>query len=126
MLLLCRFDVSDDHVADFISRAEHVLRLLTAQPGCDGGQLCRATEGSSSWVLSARFASVADYRRSMSGFEVREHVIALLSQARVDEPSAYESIITSADGQCQRYDSLLAKDAGTVALGDAAGRADPR
>lgn len=126
MLLLCRFEVPDDQAAEFVRRAEHALRLLTAQTGCEGAELGRATESSTSWVLSARFASVADYRRSMGGFEVREQVIPLLSEAKVDDPAAYEVIVAAGEGQATRNVSLLAKDGGTVRLGEAGGEAEPR
>ena len=126
MLLLCRFDVPDDDAAEFTARAENALRLLTAQPGCTGGELCRATEDSTSWVLSVRFESVAAYRRSMSGFEVREQVIPLLSEARVDQPAAHEFVVTATGGTTERQVSMLAKDAYTVRPSEAGGPAEPR
>lgn len=126
MLLLCRFAVRDTEVADFTARAHRALALLSAQPGCLGGRLGRATEDADRWVLAVEFASVVAYRRALSPFEVREHVVPLLSAALVDEPAAYEVLASAAAGVVDRRDSLLAGDAGTVRLGEAAGPTAPR
>ena len=126
MLLLCRFDVADDDAAEFLDAAERALALLTGRDGCTGGELARAIEDATSWVLTVRFESVVAYRRAMSGFEVREHVIPFLSRARVEDESAHELTLTAAAGTTERHTSLLAKDAATVRLGEAGGRAEPR
>lgn len=126
MLLLCRFDVPAERISGFLDDAERALTLLTGRPGCLGGELARATEEADTWVLTIRFESVVAYRRAMSGFEVREHVIPFLSTARVEQPAAYELVITAADGVAGRHASLLAKDADTAGPGRAAGRAEPR
>ncbi len=126
MLLLCRFDVSESEAEDFLASADRALALLTACAGCSGGELARAMEDPASWVLTVRFESVVAYRRALSGFEVREHVIPFLSRARVDVESAHETALTAEGGETRRHTSLLAKDAGTVRLGEAAGPADPR
>ncbi|WP_187352053.1 antibiotic biosynthesis monooxygenase family protein [Allosaccharopolyspora coralli] len=126
MLLLCRFDVTEAEVDEFVDSADRALALLTARDGCLGGELARAIEEPATWVLTIRFESVVAYRRALSGFEVREHVIPLLSRARVDVQSAHETALTAEGGATHRHTSLLAKDAGTVRLGEAAGPADPR
>jgi hypothetical protein len=126
MLLLCRFDVPEGGTAEFVEHAERALGLLTAHPGCTGGELARATEDAATWVLTVRFDSVVAYRRAMSGFEVREVVVPLLSQARTDDPAAYEVVVAAAGGTSSRYVSMLAKDADTVRPADAGGRAEPR
>lgn len=125
MLLLCRFDVPEEGKGRFLDRAEQALRLLTAHDGCSGGDLARATERDEAWVLTVRFDSVVAYRRAMSAFEVRESVIPLLSEARIDEPAAYESVVTASGGDTRRQASMLAKDAGTVRPGTT-GRTEPR
>ncbi|GHH59914.1 antibiotic biosynthesis monooxygenase family protein [Lentzea cavernae] len=124
MLLVCRFRVSDPET--FIVRAEQALALLTAQPGCLKGTLARSTDEDDRWVLTVEFESVVAYRRAMSPFPVREHVIPLLSEALTDEPAMYEPTLTSADGQVETHTSVLAQDAFTVRLGEAAGPATPR
>jgi len=136
VLLVCRFVVpepdvtvgeADNQIAEFSARAARALELLTAQPGCRRGQLSRSTDSDDRWVLTLEFDSVVAYRRALSPFEVREHVIPLLSEALADEPAAYEPLLVAEEGQVTRRVSLLAQDAGTVRLGEAAGpNATPR
>lgn len=114
-------------MAEFTARVERALELLIAQPGCRRGLLCRSTDEDDRWVLTLEFDSVVAYRRALSPFEVREHVIPLLSQALADEPAAYEPLVVAENDQVSRRVSLLAQDAGTVRLGEAAGpSATPR
>ncbi len=104
MLLVCRFS---DPGPDFPDRAAHALALLTARPGCLGGELGRSADEPGAWVLVARFATVDAYRRALSPFPVREHVVPLLSEA---DPavSTYETLATAVDGEVTRHPSLLA------------------
>lgn len=124
MLLVCRFRVSEPET--FVARARTALELLTRQPGCSKAQLSRSTDEDDRWVLTAEFDSVVAYRRAMSPFDVREHVIPLLSEAETDEPAMYEPLLIAADGAVERQTSVLAEDAFTVRLGEAAGPATPR
>ncbi|MGW0518209.1 antibiotic biosynthesis monooxygenase family protein [Crossiella sp. NPDC003009] len=126
MLLVCRFAVPEAEVEDFLARAKHALELLTKGPHCRRGRLARSTDEADRWVLLAEFDSVPAYRKALSPFEVREHVIPLLSQALADEPAAYEELWDATNGTADRRDSLVAKDAGTVRLGEAGGPATPR
>ncbi|MCC8244851.1 antibiotic biosynthesis monooxygenase family protein [Saccharothrix luteola] len=126
MLLVCRFTVAETGVEAFTGRVDRALALLTAQPGCRRAQLSRSTDEADRFVLTVEFDSVVAYRRALSPFEVREHVIPLLSEANADEPAAYEPLLVAADGAVRREVSLLARDAGTVRLGEAAGPTTPR
>ncbi|QUQ67981.1 antibiotic biosynthesis monooxygenase [Kutzneria sp. CA-103260] len=127
MLLVCRFEVPEAEAAEFTATARHALELLTAQPGCRTGRLGRATDAADRWVLVVEFDSVVAYRRAMSPFPVREVVVPLLSRALADEPAAFELTVSAADGRADEHVSLLAGDAGTVRLGEAAGpAASPR
>jgi hypothetical protein len=126
VLLVCRFTVLEADVADFTARANRALGLLTAAPGCRRGLLSRSTDEADRWVLTVEFDSVVAYRRAMSPFDVREHVVPLLSEALADEPAAYEPLLVAQDGAVIEQVSLLAHDAGTVRLGEAAGPATPR
>jgi hypothetical protein len=111
VLLVCRFAVPDSDtagVARFTARARRALALLTVAPGCLGGDIGRAVDDPDRWVLAVRFASVDAYRRALSPFDVREHVVPLLSEALVDEPSAYEVLATGAAGAVTEQESLLA------------------
>jgi hypothetical protein len=127
VLLVCRFVVPESEIPEFTARAERALELLIAQPGCSRGLLCRSTDEDDRWVLTLEFDSVVAYRRALSPFEVREHVVPLLSQALADEPAAYEPLLVAEGTEVTRRVSLLAQDAGTVRLGEAAGpSATPR
>ena len=105
MLLVCRFQPPDP--AAFAERAQRALALLTAAPGCLGGELGRAVDEPAHWVLTLRFASVDAYRRALSPFDVREHVVPLLSEA-VPESSTFETLVTAVDGRVTVRPSLLA------------------
>ena len=104
MLLVCRFAAP---TPDLLPRARRALELLTAADGCLGGELGRAVDEPDAWVLTVRFVSVNAYRRALSPFAVREHVIPLLSEARTD-PSTYETLLTATDGVAVAHQSLLA------------------
>jgi hypothetical protein len=121
VLLVCRFTVLEPDVADFTARASRALELLITRPGCRRGLLSQSMDEADRWVLTVEFESVVAYRRALSPFEVREHVIPLLSEAMVDEPAAYEPLLVAENGAVTRQVSLLAQDAGTVRLGEASG-----
>lgn len=122
MLLVCRFTVPDEQVAEFLDQAGRALELLQAQPGCVHGTLGRSTEDGDRFVLSVLFESVTGYRRAMSPFPVREVVVPLLSRAENDGPNGFEVLVESdREGGVRRHSSLVAEDAGTVRLGRAAG-----
>ncbi|MGQ0839602.1 antibiotic biosynthesis monooxygenase [Actinokineospora sp.] len=124
MLLIARFTVAEPE--PFTARAQRALELLLAQPGCRRGLLVRSTESASAWVLTVEFASVSAYRKSLSPFDVREHVISLLAEADSTEPAAYEVVIEAEPGSVRKHTSLLAADAATVRIGEAGGPATAR
>lgn len=127
MLLVCRFRPPDAAAAAvLVRRAGHAIELLTAQPGCLEATLAQATDDPAAWLLTARFASVAAYRRAMSPFPVREHVAPLLAEALTDEPAVYEPRLHGTDGAVAEIVSMIAGDAATVRLGEAAGPTTPR
>lgn len=107
MLLVCRFAVPDADPSGFLAHARRALQLLTAQPGCRGGELGRSPDDPRRWVLLARFDSVVAYRRALSPFDVREHVVPLLSDAVTGEPATFEVLLDAADGQVAEHPSLI-------------------
>ena len=109
MLLVCRFVVPAAAAAAFAVRIRRALELLTAAPGCVGGEAGRAVDDPQRWVLTVRFASVDAYRRALSPFPVREHVVPLLSEALADEPATYEVLVEAADGATTAHASLRAE-----------------
>jgi quinol monooxygenase YgiN len=108
VLLVCRF-VVPAAADEFTARIRRALELLSAAPGCLGGEAGRAVDDPDRWILTVRFASVDAYRRALGPFPVREHVVPLLSEALADEPSAYETLLTGVDGVVVERESLLAE-----------------
>ncbi len=104
MLLVCRFTTAPD----LLARARIALELLTAADGCLGGELGRSVDEPDRWVLTVRFSSVHAYRRALSPFPVREHVVPLLSEALADEPATFETLLTAEAGTATSHPSLLA------------------
>lgn len=129
MLLVCRFAVSDSDpsaVARFTARVRHALELFTAAPGCQGGELGRSVDAPDRWVLAVRFVSVDAYRRALSPFEVREHVVPLLSEALADEPAAYEVLLSGVTGTVTEQVSLLAEPGTSAGMSQLASGVAPR
>ncbi|MGH3752953.1 MAG: antibiotic biosynthesis monooxygenase family protein [Pseudonocardiaceae bacterium] len=111
MILICRFAIDPAGAGGFLTRARRALGLLSAQQGCLGGQLGRSPDDTSRWVLAVRFESVVAYRRALSAFEVREHVVPLLAEALTGEPGSYEVLAAAEGGAVADHASLLALDA---------------
>jgi hypothetical protein len=109
VLLVCRFDVPAAEAPDLRARARAALELLGAQPGCRGGELARSVDEPDAWVLVVRFDSIDAYRRALSPFPVREHVVPLLAQARTDGPAAFETLLSADGGAVTEHVSLLAE-----------------
>jgi hypothetical protein len=105
MLLVCRFAPADGPA--FLERARRAVGLLAAQPGCEGVDLGRAIEEPRRWVLVARFTTVTAYRRALQPFDVREHVVPLLSEALTDEPAAHERALIAGPDGVTEHPSLL-------------------
>jgi hypothetical protein len=111
VILICRFIIDAASAEAFLVRARRVLSLLTTQRGSLGGQLGRSPDDVTRWVLAVQFESVAAYRRALSPFDVREHVVPLLSEALTDEPGSYEVLVAGQGGAVTDHGSLLAYDA---------------
>ncbi|MFC5287550.1 antibiotic biosynthesis monooxygenase [Actinokineospora guangxiensis] len=115
VLLIARFPEAPP-----VAEAKRALELLLAQPGCRRGLFTRSTE-TEAWVLTVEFESISAYRRALSPFEVRTHVIPLLARAETAEPAAYEIVLEADSDGVREHTSLLAADAATVRLGEASG-----
>lgn len=105
MLLVCRFAPGDD--ATFLDRARRAVALLARQPGCRGVELGCGVDEPAEWVLVARFDSVTAYRRALNPFEVREHVVPWLAEARTTEPAAFERRLEAGPDGLHEHASLL-------------------
>jgi Antibiotic biosynthesis monooxygenase len=89
---MTRFRVPLDHATRFRSDAQRALAVLERCAGFIQGDLGRAADDPTLWMLATRWSNVGSYRRALSSHEVRVQAIALLSQA-IDEPSAYEILV---------------------------------
>jgi hypothetical protein len=94
-LVVNRF-VVDDEVA-FVPRAEAALAALAARPGYVAGTFGRAADDPRYWCLVTSWASVGAYRRALGAFEVKMSATPLLAES-VDEPSAYEVLLSAEPG----------------------------
>jgi quinol monooxygenase YgiN len=106
VLLVCRFVVAPDAAPGFAERAHRALRLLSDADGCLGAELGRAVDDPARWVLIARFDSVSAYRRALSPFEARAHLVPLLSEALPDEPATFEMLAEAVGGALTAHGSL--------------------
>ena len=109
MLPVCRFAVPAAEAPAFAARVRRALELLTAAPGCVGGEAGRAVDDPQRWIITVRFVSVDAYRRALSPFPVREHVVPLLSEALADEPATFEVLVEAAGGAATERASLRAE-----------------
>ncbi|MCE7011647.1 antibiotic biosynthesis monooxygenase [Kibdelosporangium philippinense] len=123
MLLVCDFTVPDADSAEFSAQASRATELLTAQPGCVRAVIGRSADEPEKWAMTVEFTSVVAYRRAMSPFDVREHVIPFLSRG---DAAAYEIFATATDGKAEQQVSVVAADAAIAGPRDASGPATPR
>lgn len=64
---------------------------LSQCSGYESGELGRNLDEPDLWVLTTKWRDVGSYRRALSSYDVKLHVVPILSQA-IDEPSAYEIV----------------------------------
>jgi quinol monooxygenase YgiN len=121
VLVVTRFDVPEGESAVFLPRAQAALAAFAARPGYVRGRIGRAADNSTVWVLTTEWTGVGAYRRSLSAYDVKVDAAPLLSLGR-DEPSAFEVLVSSGDGD-EAGPSRLAVDAGEVGVGEASGPA---
>lgn len=95
MLVVNRFMVADEMA--FVPRARAALAALAARPGYVSGEFGRAADDPRYWCLVTRWESVGAYRRALSGFDVKVAATPLLAES-VDEPSAYEVLLSAEPG----------------------------
>lgn len=82
---------------DVVARSRVALAAFAARPGFLGGTLGRSTDDPDLWVLMTRWASVGEYRRALSSWDVKMNAHPLLYEA-VDEPSAFEELLDMTPG----------------------------
>lgn len=107
LVVVSRFDVPERDAGAFLPQAEAALAAFAARPGYLRGEVGRAADDPTAWVLLTAWEGVGAYRRSLSAYDVRVAAAPLLARGR-DEPGAYE-VLVSDDG---RAASHRAADAG--------------
>lgn len=93
MLVVLRFDVSDSET--FLPQAQSALKAFAARPGFVRGNIGRAADDPSSWILSTEWEGVGAYRRSLSSYDVKL-LAPFLGLAR-PEASAFEVLASEGE-----------------------------
>jgi quinol monooxygenase YgiN len=109
----------------FQARAEQALAAFAERPGFLRGRVGRAADDPALWTIVTEWDSVGSFRRSLSAFDVKVYAAPLLAEA-VEEPSAYEVLVSVDGGTPSVRPSALAADAGAVRVGEAATPHAPR
>jgi hypothetical protein len=91
VLVVSRFRVPVAEGEAFRAELAEAHAVLAVRPGYVDGQLGRNVDDPTLWVLTTRWENVGDYRRALSSYDVKLHVVPVLSRA-LDEPSAYELV----------------------------------
>ena len=103
----------------FVERAHAALAALAARPGYVRGQLARSLDEPDRWTIVSEWESVGAYRRALSSYEVKVQASPLLAES-LDEPSAFEELLTSdPGGDVREQGSDRSPDADSFDLGDA-------
>lgn len=97
MLVTNRFVIEEDAAGPFLERAHAALAALATRPGYRRGRLLRALDDPRHWCLLTEWESVGTYRRALGDFDVRIAAVPLLAES-LDEPSAYESLVSAEPG----------------------------
>ena len=72
-----------------LAQARAALEVLAAKSGCISADIARSTDDYEVLVVETRWATVGDYRRALSSYEVKVGAVPLLATA-VDETTAFE------------------------------------
>jgi quinol monooxygenase YgiN len=92
VLAISRFRYDEDLADRALSELESCVRQFSERPGFVRGTVGRALDDPTIWVLATTWEHVGAYRRALSSFEIKMHVVPLLSYA-IDEPAAYEVLV---------------------------------
>lgn len=123
-VVITRYRVDD--FEQWLALARTALAPLVTQSMCLGGDVCAAIDDPHLALITTRWASVGDYRRAMSSFDVKMHTVPMLSQA-LDEPTTFEIVHHNGPDGSLEIASARAADADSIDLGLAAAeRVRPR
>ena len=120
MRMVTRHVVPVGEQAAWLDAAEVALKALGAQKGFAGGEIGAAVDQPDLLLITTRWDSVGDYRRALSSFDVKMNAMPLLYGAE-NEPSGFEVLRElGADGALTRHTAVIAADAETVRIREAA------
>ena len=120
LIVISRFRVEADQVAEFAANSRHAISVLATCNGFIEALVGQSTDEPDLLTITSRWQHVGAYRRALSTFEVKVSVIPFLSLA-IDESSAYEIVHHRTEHSVTDSASGLAAAAGSIGLGDAAG-----
>lgn len=124
--MITRYAVPVAEATRFLAQARPALDVLTTAAGCAGARLGRSVDDPTLWTLTTTWTSVGAYRRALSSYEVKLVAVPLMYLA-LDEPTAYEDVITWSPEEGTRQGRTgRAADADVVNLGEAATPHAPR
>ena len=85
-----RFSVPAADAVQFRRDLERARLALAERPGHLTSAIGRNVDDPTLWALVTTWEHVGAYRRALSAYDVKLHVVLVLSQA-IEEPSAYEA-----------------------------------
>lgn len=115
--VVTRYRVED--LEAWLTAAREALAPLASQSLCLGADICASIDDPHLMLIITRWASVGDYRRAMSSFDVKLFTVPMLSQS-IDEPTTYEVLHHHGPDGVTDSVSARALDADIVGLGGAA------
>ena len=92
MLVVTRFRYEESQAGQAQAELGTCVAAFAELPGYLSGSVGRAVDDPTLWVLATSWANVGAYRRALSAYDIKMHVVPLLARA-LDEPSAYEVIV---------------------------------
>lgn len=112
---MTRYRVPAAEAEAFTDLARTALATFAVRPGFVAGRVGRAVDDGALWTLTTEWENVGAYRRALGSYEVKLHAVPLMYRA-VDEPSAYEDVLTAApDGTLAEHTPARAADADEAA-----------
>ena len=107
MLVVTRYEVPDDEIEQFRALAGPAVQALAERAGCLQVRFGRNVDEPGLWLLASSWRSVGEYRRALSHPDVKVRAVPLMYRC-IDEPSAYEDLITwnPAEGQAEHASDL--------------------
>ena len=115
--VVTRYRITD--LETWLSSVRTALAPLATHELCIGADVGASLDDAQLAIIITRWASVGDYRRAMSSFDVKLHTVPLLSQS-IDEPTTFEVLHHCDPDGAVDAPSARAYDADTISLGAAA------